>query len=1460
VKRNKKNRVVVFTDSPIDKRGKIFHFSHLSFFRNKEQKQQRTCQTPKKNTHPHMQFNNRKTLLLLLCSAIFVGLTFGQSAEVTSKTYGTRRVEIGDADTPDSALFDAVVFTVQFNDSIYVNGTSTAELSLSIPPRSLNGEDYLPPAVIHLFGSMQLICPCTTCNTTKYDECDGTDCTYESLLVGTPTTVPQYAIPLPSVNEPIFVLFSILAGDYVPTAEGVEGKLVLVKVQRNYNFATGEWEDTIPPEINPANCTVHFLGQADVDGDHYLSYDAAGAEELDMSVTDFTEEDLECNFTKFEEDVDAMFAAVSDTNDHSLDKGSLQSYIWKIGAYTQRDSWIACINMVESLTVKDTVNRTIVGDKVCRDEPGSEAYLANPCCSADAALEQCCVPAEVIVEEETYSGVNLANLIKACDDDNHAISSVRSYIVNAFVAEKCDTQTKSAGFDFNAWENLLNFADVCSELVLGTADSKPFCASDEECYTSCDLEEGTCVIPYDNPEPALIACFADKMDARLERHLRRMWGLTGSTNETEFAEALSTELQDTGCSGPESWEYRAKKEVEEVADCDGESEEHCWCFTSYDDGSKRSHLSGQRHGMRGDHLRLKYHHAYQAASKRDGRKTVHSVHHLAKQHKNPRHRFYSAVHHSASQVNSRSIAARGTYTPTKTCLKEVFTAENETGCLGVNKCNWDITAADSTACLGGEDNATVGFCGECHGKLCWVKTVQPTCYRRLANMTTCTELAGGAVASWNEYICEFASNTTIDSCIEPTLCPEYDSSSTTAWMDTDVTCGYFCYSTNVTSALECAAVNDTDDAVWDTDVKTGDGVCKFADATNPVLCAALSGDKSAAWHDVVTWRKGRFTTQDECEDGECNVDIRMNSTQCEAATGCTFRCPKCVPQYTYQTLCYTEGGSSDECDDLQGEYNSTTTICRLNYINNETVCTALTNGTFETCESLNATTCDLCNDGDDSCPVQQSILGCRVSYNERCSNESECTNNGICSDWELRNYGDTFCQSTDNFHRNNCTGVCVFPFETEHGHVSCGEDKTKINIGCKSLSIDNNVTCDNQNGTWIYKARDQDECEAHGFGCREQRFWWFTGKDEANCTDCNGDYVPFYHWTSGSWAGGEIHNLTWTTKQWLPINEWQPTINWTKLDEAAEVVIAELMSSHVKSQFLCKHGPKATVVSRLACSCGDVKGDDCFTELDFSEVGEADSFNGLAASFEWHVAKVSHSNESVATDFTTIEVDILSDITPLLRSFSGGAHRSDVRSYSKNGIIPFASLAKDRTEYEVVYNNLGGIVGQLVGTGVTITIGNATDITLCIDRDYDITLEESYYPVADLGLLNDEDLIIPLGQNATVVDGQLCTNISETGTYFPIYRVVDWEDVLPGKRHGMSIAALIVLIVMLSLAVLGLVAIATGAYFNSSSNPGGYQRVSGGRGSSYGGSHKDYGTHINSSPNYRKSRGGLHDY
>jgi hypothetical protein len=240
--------------------------------------------------------------------------------------------------------------------------------------------------------------------------------------------------------------------------------------------------------------------------------------------------------------------------------------------------------------------------------------------------------------------------------------------------------------------------------------------------------------------------------------------------------------------------------------------------------------------------------------------------------------------------------------------------------------------------------------------------------------------------------------------------------------------------------------------------------------------------------------------------------------------------------------------------------------------------------------------------------------------------------------------------------------------------------------------------------------------------------------------------------------------LTWTSRNFTSINQWAPTINWTKLGDAVQAVMAGMMGKQIKSQFLCKYNTIFAHIKKIACDCSGEQNTDCYSELEYVKVGEMDLLNGLEADGEYANVRVTVGGDALenGTDISSVTVSSVQDLSPIINTGASSRKR--------------AALAS--AQYDVVENANGAIVGQLVGAGAALTSETnlSSSVLLCLEIDFDIDLDNTSYPEPDIGMLEGE-VVIPQGISIVIQDGtHICGNVSAEGVYFPIYRMESWEN------------------------------------------------------------------------------------
>jgi len=114
-----------------------------------------------------------------------------------------------------------------------------------------------------------------------------------------------------------------------------------------------------------------------------------------------------------------------------------------------------------------------------------------------------------------------------------------------------------------------------------------------------------------------------------------------------------------------------------------------------------------------------------------------------------------------------------------------------------------------------------------------------------------------------------------------------------------------------------------------------------------------------------------------------------------------------------------------------------------------------------------------------------------------------------------------------------------------------------------------------------------------------------------------------------------------------------------------------------------------------------------------------------------------------------------------------------------------ARINGKRTPYnpgstEVVTNDAGYVVGEIVGSGVNLVLGvNFTGtVQLCLLLTPNVTIDTTWYPIPDFAMYNSSTVKwTPLDLTITVNAGppiEYCADVSTSGFYYPINRMANW--------------------------------------------------------------------------------------
>lgn len=508
--------------------------------------------------------SSKKMFSVLSIFVLFIAGTL--SISITNHTYTQAEITLN-----GGQKMKLVLFAVDFNQKVFLNGTDVASLPLT--PVNI-GQSIFPRSMTMQMGATVLRCPCSGCGSSQFPECNATVCSYSSIPQmsnGPPTSL----LPLPAVKEPVYIIFSVMAGKDVTSLnpQALENRTMVGKIKEFYDPALGSWVSLVPPSLDPSQCILEFSSTG-----NSTFTNQSGNKIGPLSTSGpFVEFKGPCNSTEYRNIALQLFDSIANMS-LATSSDLVQNQAWALAAYMARDAWLSCTRLAEDLLVYELTNRTLTGDQSCHYTTDQPEWALDPCCNSRLNYDQCCVPRVVQIQEEAVVGFDQQKVVARCGSPDKANLVLSQYVLNSQQAELCDDQAKRNGYDVGAWDTVMRFVTTCNQDIFGTG-GPPSCKTNDDCWTRCDATLGQCVIPWDDLETPLTNCFVQTMDAELQRYLRKKWGLTAQANTTEFLNVFRTNMLNPGCKGPNSWLYNGYWNSSIVFNCTlGDT--NCSCFVN----------------------------------------------------------------------------------------------------------------------------------------------------------------------------------------------------------------------------------------------------------------------------------------------------------------------------------------------------------------------------------------------------------------------------------------------------------------------------------------------------------------------------------------------------------------------------------------------------------------------------------------------------------------------------------------------------------------------------------------------------------------------------------------------------------------------------------------------------------------------------------------------------------------
>eukprot|EP00834_Sanchytrium_tribonematis_P003117 NODE_112_length_18534_cov_1.163656.p1 type:complete len:1296 gc:universal NODE_112_length_18534_cov_1.163656:18410-14523(-) len=495
---------------------------------------------------------------------------------------------------------------------------------------------------------------------------------------------------------------------------------------------------------------------------------------------------------------------------------------------------------------------------------------------------------------------------------------------------------------------------------------------------------------------------------------------------------------------------------------------------------------------------------------------------------------------------------------------------------------------------------------------------------------------------------------------------------------------------------------------------------------------------------------GYLDNEADCKNGYCdNWNVQTtNKTECEASGYCNRGCKKCQSSanYNQQSACLISANST-VCDSQNGNlYNSNQCVLSVS----EDVC-ARQQGKMITCDTLS----------EDKCNANGIYTTLKCYWNQwtNCENQDSCESTGECSDYEFTPQ----CQWNGNSCTEETNGVCLMPFQYMNNGTNqyCPQNQGWSQLGC----IDQQSTKSQCTGKWKQRAKNAQECAAHGSGCYERNRYGFSKKGVEECQKCHGEMKSFYSWYGGVWKKGQMKPGKYEPTQLKSDNQWLKVVSRDRLQQTIQnsvgAIIGKELINTYKQSFLVPLG----AIKQVACSCANSGSTaNCF---DATVIPQKSCRADPGQTNGCDVQLPSSQDSSVGVDIGLVSSGSFSQQSP------SNKFRLSKRLTSSS--------------YAVIKSN-GQTVGQLIGDGKSFSFDKPVSaFTGCLDVSPTIP-QDGKYTVYDAVKLNNNQLSAPLNIKMTFNGLQICGDFTQTGTYFPIIKLTSGSNQLVDTPASSTVA------------------------------------------------------------------------
>jgi len=330
--------------------------------------------------------------------------------------------------------------------------------------------------------------------------------------------------------------------------------------------------------------------------------------------------------------------------------------------------------------------------------------------------------------------------------------------------------------------------------------------------------------------------------------------------------------------------------------------------------------------------------------------------------------------------------------------------------------------------------------------------------------------------------------------------------------------------------------------------------------------------------------------------------------------------------------------------------------------------------------------------------------------------------------------------------------------------------------------------CSAAGGTAVQRAETQTECTRFK-GCFDENMGFNTAVSQAQCTNrdiCDPDQYEWKNvleWTPGVWYPSKMMPAHWKQRELEKKNVWGKKVSMDSLNMIIGNSLSAMAAEAYKTEFMCKNEPLYAVLEKVACACGSGRSSTaCDGVLERAQsvpiVTQTLFLTAETQHLTTAVGSVAISSQSIQASVTkrsdNVAVSILATPAFELRNTS-----------SSMGNDRRAAASISCSDFDIIRNSQGQVVGQLIGDGLAVEGLKSGNMTVCLQNTKNIPKCMVKYPVTDFAFGDDTNKpTMPLGITITTdKSDRLCGQVPIKATgktlVFPIMRTSDLKPYSP---------------------------------------------------------------------------------